>query len=202
MEPLAVDLSVLRALLTPDIKLVPGRALMARVVTADGSGRGALSIAGFITEAELPRDVRAGQDLRLVVRDVSAERVLLGVQTGAGPAPAATPPPMAPVPLPPPVPLPGGGTVQVTERDGREASGNAAATHTLALRYDAPALGPVDLRVALDPASLQVSVTVSPGALEAARGGAEALRAALAASLSRPVSVTVGPRREPVDVYA
>jgi hypothetical protein len=36
MEPLAVDLMLLRALLTPEIKITPGRAVMARVVTTAG----------------------------------------------------------------------------------------------------------------------------------------------------------------------
>lgn len=80
LAPLAVDLRALRVLVGPDIKIVPGRAVMARVVAPQQpGGRGSLSIAGYLLEAELPESVRAGDDLRLVVKDVSAERVLLAV---------------------------------------------------------------------------------------------------------------------------
>ena len=51
---------------------------MARVVTTAGpGGKGALSIAGVVIDAELPKQVKAGQDLRLVVKEVTAERVVL-----------------------------------------------------------------------------------------------------------------------------
>jgi hypothetical protein len=39
MEPLALDLLLLRAAATPDLKIAPGRVLMARVVSAE-AGRG------------------------------------------------------------------------------------------------------------------------------------------------------------------
>ncbi|HEX4009242.1 MAG TPA: hypothetical protein VHX62_04510 [Solirubrobacteraceae bacterium] len=199
MQPMAVDLRVLRALLTPDIKIVPGRAMMARVVVADGSGKGSLSIAGYLLEAELPKEVRAGQDLRLVVRDVSAERVLLGI-ADQHEAPAQQT--QAPVAPPPAVPLPGGGTLQVTERDAQGGPAGSPDSHTLTLRYDAPALGAVDLRFELDPGALRLGVTVSPRALAAAQGDADDLRQALADELHRAISVVISPRREPLDVYA
>jgi hypothetical protein len=198
MQPMAVDFRVLRTLLTPKINIVVGRAMMARVVVADGSGRGSLSIAGYLLEAELPKDVRAGDDLRLVVRDVNAERVLLGISDSH----QETPPPPVPLAAPVTIPLPGGGSIQVTERD---AGGNQASSpdaHALSLRYDAPALGAVDLRFELDPTSLRIGVTVAPGALAPAQSGSDDLRQALADELQRVISVTVTPRREPVDVYA
>ncbi len=197
---MAVDLRVLRTLLAPEINIVPGRAMMARVVAADGSGRGSLSIAGFILEAELPKNVRAGEDLRLVVRDVSAERVLLSI-SGQHQA-AAQPAPEAPIPPPVTVPLPGGGTVHVSERDGRSPDGSSTESHTLTLRYEAPALGAVDLTFALDPGSLRLHVTVPYGALATVAPESDSLRQSLADELQRAVSVTVTPRREPLDVYA
>jgi len=104
MQPMAIDPRVLRALLTPEIKIVPGRAMMARVVVADGNGRGSLSIAGYLLEAELPKDVRTGDDLRLVVRDVSPDRVLLGIaDQHQEPAAAAANAP--PIPIAAPVAL-------------------------------------------------------------------------------------------------
>jgi hypothetical protein len=211
MQPLAMDLRVLRALLAPDLRIAPGRALMARVVDADGNGRGSLSIAGFLLEAELPAHVRAGEDLRLVVKDVSAERVLLGISAehqeaeqtqGQGQSQTVATPQSA---IAQPVPLPGGGFVQVTEREARSGggSGSDSGTQRLSLRYDAPALGAVDLRFELSAGALALGVTVAPGdAHEAAQAAAAALREALAGALGRAVSVTVSARREPIDVYA
>jgi hypothetical protein len=212
MQPLAVDLRIIRSLLAPEMKVVPGRALMARVAVADGSGRGSLSIAGFLIDAELPKNVRAGADLRLVVRDVNSERVLLTIsdqpqtaaQTAAAPdqqqaaqtAGLTTPPP------PMMVPLPGGGTMQVVEREAGTPNSSSPEAQTLTLRYDAPALGAVDLRLELDPGSLRVGVSVAPSALEPARAGVAELREALSAAMGRPISVTVTPRREPLDLYA
>ncbi len=199
MQPLAVDPRVLRAVLGTEIKVMPGRALMARVVAADGRGRGSLSIAGFLVEAELPKDVRAGSDLRLIVREVTRERVLLSLSEGHTPS-AAQPVPPAPMTT---IPLPGGATLQVTERDARGESPASPESHTLAVRFRAPALGDVDLRLALDPATLTLAVTVDPGmAMELARADADTLRRGLTDALNRAVSVTVAPRRRPLDVYA
>jgi hypothetical protein len=198
MQTFAVDLALLRDVLLPGVRIAPGRALMARVVAAE-SGRGSLSIAGYLIEAELPTHVRSGQDLRLEVRDISAGRVLLQI---ADPGHAAPPPPP-----PAEVPLPGGGTLTVAERDEQgdssaSRSGGEGA-HSLALRYDAPALGPVDLRFELAPGSMRVGVTVAAGdSLQRAQADADTLRAALAAALGHAVSVTVSPRRDPIDVYA
>jgi hypothetical protein len=212
MEPLAVDPRILRAVLTPDIKLMPGRALMARVAGADGAGRGSLSIAGFIVEAELPPGVTTGQDLRLIVREVSPERILLSLSAGehaqASQAPqagVAQPLPADQLPvMPAPVPLPGGGTVQVSEREARGGGhGGGPTEQILTLRYNAPALGAVDLRFALDPETLGLSISVSPGhPLTLAQSELDSLRRSLSQQLGRGVTVTVGPRREPLDLYA
>ena len=72
------------------------------------------------------------------------------------------------------------------------------------LRYDAPALGAVDLRFQMDAGALSLTVTLPPGQpLELAQAGAESLRQALIRSTpGRAVSVTVAPRREPLDLYA
>lgn len=195
MQTLAVDLALLRDVLLPGVRIAPGRALMARVVAAE-NGRGSLSIAGYLIEAELPKHVRTGQDLRLEVRDISADRVLLQISDAGH---MAAPPPPAEVPLP------GGGALTVTERDAQSdtRAGGGGGSHSLALRYDAPALGPVDLRFELTPGSLRVGITISAGdPLQRAQADAEMLRTALAAALGHPVSVTVSPRRDPIDVYA
>jgi hypothetical protein len=219
-SPLAISPQALRVLVGPHIKIVPGRALMARVVQAQQpGGRGSLSIAGYLLDAELPSSVQTGDDLRLVVKDVSAERVLLTVSDAheASLAPPAQQTQQAqalhtPLPDPSlvaqggwgPIPLPGGGSVQVTERDAGGTAGRAAERQDVLLRYNAPALGAVDLRFQMDAGALSLSVSLAPGQpLELAQAGAESLRQSLAASLpGRAVSVTVAPRREPLDLYA
>jgi hypothetical protein len=92
----------------------------------------------------------------------------------------------------------------VTERDAGGGGGRAGERQNVLLRYNAPALGAVDLRFAMDAGALSLSVSLAPGQpVELAQAGAEGLRQALAASLpGRAVSVTVSPRREPVDLYA
>jgi hypothetical protein len=192
MDPIAVDIRLIRAVLAPELKIVPGRALMARVVAVDPRGRGTISIAGIPIDAQLPREVRAGDELRLVVRHASAERVVLGLSDQA-----VVPPPIA-------VPLPGGSTVRVSDQDepGR-ARPAARDSDTLTLRYDGPALGAVDLRFELDPRSLKVTVSLPAGrSFELAQDAAGQLRSRLAESLGRAVSVDVAPRREPLDLYA
>jgi hypothetical protein len=196
MDPVAVDVRLIKAVLGTELKIAPGRVLMARVVSADGSGRGSLNIAGTTLEAELPKDVQTGQDLRLTVRHVSPDRVELSMSdpsaAAAGAAASAT--------------LPGGGALHVTERDAQSGTGGpgeGSGRHTLALRYDAPALGPIDLRFDLDPESLRLTATFAAGdphdrALDAAGD----LQATLADALGRPVAVDVNARREPLDLYA
>jgi hypothetical protein len=201
MEPIAVDIRLIRAVLGAELRVAPGRALMARVVNINPMGRGALSIAGALIDAKLPPGVQAGQDLRLIVRHVSPEQVVLGISQEAGAAAAQAQAA---------VELPGGGHVRVTERDaGSEAdadraTGGGTGRHVLALAYDAPALGTLDLRFELDPQSLRVSATLAAGGPAArATDAAGELRDALSQALGgRAVTVEITPRHEPLDIYA
>jgi hypothetical protein len=198
MDPIAVDVRLIKAVLGTELKIAPGRVLMARVASADGTGRGSLNIAGTTLEAELPKEVEAGQELRLTVREVSAERVELSMSDPSTAAAEAAQAAQA-------APLPGGGALRVAERDARSGSDGSQGSdrHTLSLRYDAPALGPVDLRFDLDPESLRLTATVAAGdAAERAQDAAGELQAALAGALGRPVTVDVNSRYEPLDVYA
>jgi hypothetical protein len=197
MDPINVDIRLIKAVLGADLRIAPGRALMARVVTADGLGRGSLNIAGAVIDASLPKDVQAGQELRLTVAHVSPDRVELSL-SGQNPAAFAAAASEA-------VPLPGGGTVQVAERDAGGGGGGSqgADRHALSLRYDAPALGAIDLRLELDPETMRVSATLAAGQpFDLALNNAGKLGDALAAAVGRPVTVDVLPRREPLDVYA
>jgi hypothetical protein len=195
MEPLAVDLHLLSELRGPALRLTPGRALMARVMQADGSGQGQLNIAGAVIEAALPRHLRAGQQLRLVVRKVDSRRVVLEMPH----TPAATP-------QTPPVQLPGGGALRVLPDPGDGGGGQTGggqSTSTLALSYDTPALGTLDLRFELDAGGLRVVVIAPAGQpLDLATARAQSLQAALEQTGDRPASVSVVPRREHLDLYA
>lgn len=202
MQPLAVDLHLLTDIGTVGLRLNPGRGLMARVMAADGNGRGVINIAGAVIEAQLPRHVRAGEQVRLVVRHLDEQRVVLELvhSNAGGPQASGTaePPPGA-------VALPGGGELRVAQDapDGGSPDSSRSGAQTVALSYDAPALGALDLRFELDAGGLRIHVAVSPGpAFALAQAGAEELRQALAQSGERPVSVTVSARRQPLDVYA
>ena len=194
MQPLAVDAALLRTVLSTDVKLTLGRELMVRVASVTAEGRGVLSLAGMLLEAELPSNVRAGEELRLQVRELTPEKVVLAIRAD---------PELVPVPVETPrVPLPGGGSLQVAERDagGSLAAGDPA--HTLTLRYDAPHLGAVDLHFTLTSGALGLTVAVAPGAFETADEHAGKLQAALTDAAERTAKVTVITRREPVEVFA
>jgi len=196
---LALDLAIVRDVLLPGLSLTPGRAMMARVVDADDGDGGRLAIAGYLLEAELPREMAAGESVRLIVREVTADRVLLAHE----PAAAA---PQPPPPANAPIPLPGGALLRVLEDGGEEGdSGDGAdrGGHTLGLRLDLPGLGPLELRLGVDPASVRAAIAADPGpALAQAQDRAGELREALARVCERPASVTVSARRQSLDLYA
>jgi hypothetical protein len=199
MQPVVVDLILLRAVQTGELRITPGRALMARVVQTQlgASTRGLISIAGELIEAELPRQVKPGDELRLVVRHVSADKVELSLSDPRAINPQAPPPAE--------VPLPGGGTLSVNDQESRGGTAGTAdrETHTLSLRYEAPALGAVDLNFVLDNGALRLAVTLPGGqALALATQSADELRQTLGEQLHRTVEVSVSGRHEPLDVYA
>lgn len=215
MSVLALDLALVRDILLPGLTLSPGRAMMARVVSADEGSGGSLAIAGYLLEAELPAELAAGQSLRLVVRDVSEDRVLLAVaahdaSASAADAPAsAAPAQQQQQPPPPAVPiaLPGGAQLRVLEDGGEEEPGGERGRrrggHALGLRLDLPGVGALELRFGLDPASVRAAIATEPGApLQQAQAQAGELRDALARVCERPATVSVSARRRPLDLYA
>ena len=198
MSVFALDLALVRDVLLPGLTLTPGRTVMARVVTEPGAGgRGSLAIAGYLVDAELPHGLHAGEELRLQVRDVDAQRVTLAITPSGGQAPP--PPPAAGA-----VPLPGGRALRADDESGSGGGGGGdAGRQTLALALDTPALGTLHLRFELDPATLRVTVALGPGeGLERARARAGELRDAIAQQTGRAAAVSVIARREPLDVYA
>jgi hypothetical protein len=184
MELLLVDLSQLRALALPGIKLTPGRVITARVAATGADGRGALSIAGGRIAATLPAGVRTGQELRLVVKEVSADRVLLAVQADA-PAPDAEQ------------------SAPADEGPGAGGNRGSSASHVLELRYEAERLGSIDLRFEVYAGDLRVLVGMaSAGAAASANAAAGELRDALAHATNREVQVSVSATHPPLDLYA
>ncbi len=229
VDVIALDAVLLRGLL-PDVRLREGTVLPARVLERTGA-HGLLWLAGAPVVAELPEGLTAGQRLRLAVAGVDAGKVVLQDVTASqgtvpsvargpdeqGPRGATAAPPaltetQGTVPsVSPPVvlPLPGGiqARVQVTERDagggaGAEARDEAdGGARTIALLYDSPRHGRLELRLVVAPGGVAVTVGAAPGPAQAlAAGRAGELRAALARALDRPAEVHVGPRRGPLDV--
>ncbi len=117
---------------------------MSPAITADG--RGTLNLAGIPLEAELPDNVKAGDELRLVVRELTPDKVVLAIQDDAVSRTASA----HRWSSAPRVPMPHGGSLQVTDRDAASASCRQDGTHTLTLRYDAPTFGPIDMTFTLD----------------------------------------------------
>lgn len=192
METLAVDLQLLRSLMVGDLRLSVGRTLMARVASVDENGRGTISLAGALLAAELPKDLQAGQDIRLQVREVTPQKVVLGLEER---------PPILDQPVS--SPLPGGGAFEVRERTqtGGGADG-APARDVLEIVYHGPSLGAVEMRFVLDPATLDLTASLSAGEpYELACSAADGLREALAAAVPRAVTVSIAPRHDPIDVY-
>ncbi|HWD69960.1 MAG TPA: hypothetical protein VG293_07175 [Solirubrobacteraceae bacterium] len=197
MQPLAVDVSLLRTVLATEVRLAIGRELMARVASVTAAGRGVVSLAGVLLEAELPAGVHAGDELHLQVRELTPDKVVLQIRDDAQLPPAAAEAPR--------IALPGGGFVKVTERDARGRAGPDRASdqaHTVTVRYDAPTLGQVDLHFTLSAGALALTVAVAPGAFGSTDDHAGQLQATLSDATERPATVTVVARREPVDVFA
>jgi hypothetical protein len=198
MDLLRVEAALLRAQL-PELVLRPGMTLPARVMERHGQ-MGLLLLAGTPLSAQLPDDLKAGDRLRLRVEDVGDQVVLRTVESPAAPPAAAPPPDLA-------LPLPNGARAElrVTERaaDGRGDDEPA----TVALTYDSPALGTLEMRLVLQPggAGLQVTVGATAGAPEErVRGAADELRKALAEATGLPATVRVisRPPTSRVNLYA
>jgi hypothetical protein len=192
-----VDLIVLRGLLA-DTALRPGLVLPAKVLERDGA-RGMLLLNGVRVQAQLPPELAAGDALRVRVQEVGRERLTLQVVPGAeraGEAGAAAPPPTLGLPLP------GGARFRVDpEPPGGGASpGGAPGRRSIALRFDSPALGRLDLLLTLDAETAGARVEVAAGAGEVARSAANDLRDGLARATERPASVVVRERSETLDV--
>jgi len=193
MSAAPISLVLLRGLL-PDVQLTPGVVVSGRVLDAR-----TLVIAGVRLQAQLPKDVVAGQVLRLRVEEASAEKLHLRV---------VEPPPATQQTEAPQVPqsayqlaLPGGilARIHVEEREEPGRHGGAGAAKSVVVRYDSPTLGRLDVR--LDAQSAAVHVSGGEPAVAVAEAAA-ALRDALMGASGGPVLVTVHPREETFDARA
>src|SRR5215217_7431720 len=173
MQPIAVQLITLQQVM-PDVTLRLGQSLLARVAERHGD-RGILMIAGQPLVAQLPEHVRAGDVLKLAVRDVTAEQVVMQMHEGKEAAQAARQDAQQLVPIP----FPGGPPSQIVVDD--QASGGDGAgegeVSTVALTYDSPVLGAINFRLGMDGSRVAVEVRVAAGApLEIATAAADVLR--------------------------
>jgi len=186
MRPFAVDLVLLRST-APDLPLVVGRVLAARVVERHGQ-HGVINLAGAYLTAELPDEVQAGDRLRLVVQDMAGGRATFAL--------AQEPPPLA---QPPAVP---NDRVTLHARDDEGGEAEEGRPQAVTVRFDSAAIGPVELRIALDEQLVHARAAFREGpALSLARERAEELRAALATVTGRAAEVEIAARPERVDVY-
>ena len=197
MQPIAVQLITLQQVM-PDVTLRLGQTLLARVAERHCE-RGILMIAGQPIVAQLPSEVRAGQVLRVTVKDVSAEQVVMQMHEGREAAQAQQGQPTVPLAFP------GQPPSHVIVDD--QASGGSGAGEgdvaAIALTYDSPALGAVNFRIGMDPSNVVVEVRMSAGApFEAGSAAAGILRSALAEATERNAQVNVAVRPGSFDVSA
>ena len=193
MGPLAVDLSMLLRILESEVRVAPGRVLMARVVENQDPAKAKLSIAGKLLDAQLPGHLKEGEEVRLTVREVTADRVVLSLS-----------PPLS-------------GEAQRQSRDfsdlsdfsGYESEENTErgdrdrGPQAVTLRYAAPTIGPVDVRLQMHEGMLQALVAVRAGQVHAlAEAEAAALRERLTAATGLAVDLVIQPRHEPIELYA
>lgn len=195
MQPIAVQLITLQQVM-PDVTLRLGQTLLARVAERHGD-RGILMIAGQPLVAQLPEHVRPGDVLKLAVRDISAEQVVMQLHEGK----EAAAPEQEPQTVP--VPVPGGPPARIVVDDQARSGGQAGEgeVSAIALTYESPALGPIGLRLGMDGSRVVCEVRAAAGApLQLATAAAGALRDALAAGTERAASVSVVPRPGSLDV--
>lgn len=183
MRPFAVDLVLLRST-APDLPLVVGRVLAARVVDRHGQ-HGVINLAGAYLTAELPDELQVGDRLRLVVQGTTGDKAVLAL--------ADAPPPLAQPPA-------HDDRVELVGGRDPELAGDDAEVATV--RFEGTAIGTVELRVSLADELVHVRAALDAGEpLTLARERADALRAALAQAAGRPAEVELVARPERLDVY-
>ena len=178
-----VDLVLLRGLFA-DTALRPGIVLAARVLEREGP-RGMLLLNGARVPAQLPPGLAAGDVLRVRVQEVTPERLALQIVPPDTPTSEPTPPTLG-------LPLPGGARFRVEPDTGAPPRGvTPGESARIRLRFDSPALGPLDFLLEVDADSASATVRVATGAAETVGSAANELRDALATATQRPATVRV-----------
>lgn len=196
------------------LALQPGSQLVARVLAADaGGGRGTIALAGSTVQASLPGGVQPGQTLKLEVVRVEQTRLTVRIVAdgGGGASPAALAQAAGSLAVTgdgdlmrtamalagqQPMWLPDGGaaSIEVNPDDGA-AAGRGGEAGVAAFVLHSPALGAIEVRIALAPGGVQAGVVTAPGqATELARADLAALADRLAAATGRPAAVAVTER--------
>jgi hypothetical protein len=190
VEPVVAVQTLLLRTQLPDVALREGTSVVARVLSR-GEHHGVLVIAGIPLTATLPEEIgKAGETLRLSVADVTPERVTLRLDAVVNPA--AQPPPR-------PADRP---RVTIQEPPARVTVAGEERS-TVALSFQSPALGRLDLRIELAGRRVSVGVEVPPGRpYELADAAAGRLHDGLQARTGLEPAVQIRPRREPLDLYA
>jgi hypothetical protein len=197
MQPVAVQLVQLQQLL-PETSLRLGQSLVARVAERH-EGKGILMLAGKPIVAELPENVRAGDVLKLSVKDISADKIVMQMREGQD---AQQLQQNNVVPLA--IPFPDGQPAHVKFDDAAEGGADQEQkVHAVALTYESPALGPINLRIGMDPNNVVVEVRIAAGApLELAKAASEVLSEDLEAKTGKQALVSVQPRPGSFNVSA
>jgi hypothetical protein len=196
MQPIAVQLITLQQVM-PDVTLRLGQSLLARVAERAGD-RGILMIAGQPLVAQLPEHVRAGDVLKLAVKDITAEQVVMQLHEGKEMAETQQQ-------ANPTVAFPGQPPSQIVVDDQASQKDGAGEgdVDAIALTYESPVLGPISFRIGMNAAAVAAEVRVRPGApLEAARAASSILQQALTERTERSAMVSVVPRPGSFDVSA
>lgn len=179
----------------PDLVLRPGMTLAARV--AERSGRhGILLLAGRPLVADLPDEISPGDKLQLVVQQARADKVVLKLV----PEQPLSPPAESTLTLA----QPDGSQARVTvDEDGSGQKRDGSEHAAVALTYETPALGAVNLRLELVPGGVIAHAQLAAGRpFELADDAAEVLRGRLEAITGRSAEVRVSARHDPFDAYA
>ena len=179
----------------PDLLLRPGMTLFARVAEREGR-HGIIVLAGSPLVAELPDEVQVGDKLRLLVQDTRGERVAMKLVQEQ---PAAAP--QTPVVG---LPLPDGSQARIqVDEEEHEGDADNPENASISISYDSPALGAVGFSLSVAPGTVSVRAELAAGTpFDLASESADALQTRLAEATGRSASVTVVPRREPLDLYA
>jgi hypothetical protein len=208
--PVPANLILLRGLI-PELPMRAGDLLPARVYSRD-----MIVLAGVRVAAQLPENLEVGQRLRLRVEEASRSRLLLRVvETSGGGEADGLPQSVTADPLADALraglalPLPGGQVARlfVAPDGGSEGgAGRAGSLQRVTLRFEASALGRVDLALEVRGGrdGIVTGTVHAPAGAAAHRLAehADELRAALAQATGRPATVSVRERAETVDLRA